>query len=55
MRDGHFEHLSNSAGKPDPLPADLGLFKSRGQRLAHAPIAAISGLMPMMFITRVRL
>jgi hypothetical protein len=53
MRDGHFEHLSNSAGKPDPLPADLGLFKSRG--LAHAPIAAISGLTPTMFITHVRL
>ena len=54
MRDGHFEHLSNSAGR-DPLPADLGLFKSRGQRLAHAPIAAIGGLTPTMFITRVRL
>jgi len=42
-------------GMRDALPAVLGPFKSEGQRLAHAPIAAISGLTPTMFITRVRL
>jgi hypothetical protein len=55
MPDGHFEHLSHSAGKPDPLLAVLGPFKGGEQRLAHTPIATISGLTPTMFITRVRL
>ncbi len=37
MLDSHFEHFSNTAlrGKPDPLPAVLGPFKKRGQRLAY--------------------
>src|SRR5208282_863265 len=55
LPEAHFEHLSRSAGKPDALPVVFGPFKSEGQRLAHAPIAAISDLTPTMFITRVRL
>ena len=42
MPDGYLEHLPHSAGKPDPLPAILGSFKSRGRCPTRAPIAAIS-------------
>jgi hypothetical protein len=49
MPDGHFEHLSHSAAKPDPLPAVLAAFSSGSALLPSWPSCAegiLDGLAP---------